>query len=324
MINRKCFDIDKQTLRENPELMDSLNLDSPIFFDTVEFHKYHQSTVDEVWLVEMQSNADILGMIYMGIKFKEAFTPYSSPFSLIYLKKNYTIKDAITFFDSVIKVLLIKEVKKLHVTLPPSIYDPKLITVLSTAMFSNGFKILSLELNSHFVLNQFSNIDSYKKRLSASKRKYLNQSIKNGLKFNVLDFKNAHTAYEIIKINRTQKKYPLKMTIKHVLDLANMNPNKVRFFAVGYESNDIASAIVFDITDTISQVIYWGDNSTYSSLNPMVYLAFKLIEFYKDLGKSILDLGPSSENGKINEGLASFKKSIGAEFDIKMKLHINL
>jgi hypothetical protein len=324
MINRKCFDIDKQTFRDNPELLDSINFDSPIIFDTVEFHEYHQSNVDKVWLIEIQSNDNILGKMYVGILSEEALTPYSSPFSLIYLKKNYTVKDAITFFDSLNKLLLVMKVRELTVTLPPSFYNRNLITILSSAMLSNGFRISSININSHFNLSQFNNIEDYKSKLGSSKRNYLNRAIKNNLSFDVLRLDEAHLAYEIIRINRTQKKYPLRMTLEKILDLAIIYKEKIRFFAIKHDSEFIASAIVFDITDTISQVIYWGDNSTYSYLNPMVYLAFNLIEFYKDLAKSILDLGPSSENGIINEGLADFKKSIGSEFDFKITMKLNL
>jgi len=53
-------------------------------------------------------------------------------------------------------------------------------------------------------------------------------------------------------------------------------------------------------------------------MRPMGLLPIKLVEYYKQLGKRYLDIGPSSENGIINLGLADFKKSIGCRNNIKM------
>jgi hypothetical protein len=46
-------------------------------------------------------------------------------------------------------------------------------------------------------------------------------------------------------------------------------------------------------------------------MRPMNLLPKLLFDYYKSIGKEFLDIGTSSEMGIINEGLTSYKKSIG-------------
>ena len=81
------------------------------------------------------------------------------------------------------------------------------------------------------------------------------------------------------------------------------------FFLVNDMEKPIAAAIVFHVTHSIVQVIYWGDRVGYSEKKPMNFLAFKLFEYYKNVGIKIIDLGPSTLNSVPNHGLCEFKES---------------
>jgi hypothetical protein len=92
------------------------------------------------------------------------------------------------------------------------------------------------------------------------------------------------------------------------------------FFLVKSSQVSIASAIVFHVSETVVQVIYWGELKGYSEMKPMNFTSYKVFEYYKTAGKKVVDIGPSSENSFPNFGLCEFKESIGCRIDPKYKL----
>ncbi|GFI54142.1 hypothetical protein IMSAGC022_00753 [Alistipes sp.] len=82
-------------------------------------------------------------------------------------------------------------------------------------------------------------------------------------------------------------------------------------FILDIDEEEVASAIVFKVTDNINQVIYWGDLPGFADKRPMNLLAYTIYEYYWHLGLGFLDIGPSTMNGIPNYGLCDFKESIG-------------
>ena len=69
-------------------------------------------------------------------------------------------------------------------------------------------------------------------------------------------------AYNIIKINRESKGYPLKMTEKQVMDTITVVPAHLYIVSDGNE--DVAAALIYDVADSIAQIVYWGGHSRMS------------------------------------------------------------
>ena len=82
---------------------------------------------------------------------------------------------------------------------------------------------------------------------------------------------------------------------------------------------DIAAALVYDVTDDIAQVVYWGDIPGHAEKKVINFLAYQLIQIYHARGFRYLDIGPSTEEGEPNFGLCDFKDSIGCMRMAKVK-----
>jgi lipid II:glycine glycyltransferase (peptidoglycan interpeptide bridge formation enzyme) len=96
---------------------------------------------------------------------------------------------------------------------------------------------------------------------------------------------------------------------------------KADFFIVYSEKQlPLASAIVFQISKAVVQVIYWGDLQGYSELKPMNFISYKVFEYYKSSGKKVVDIGPSTEHSMPNYGLCEFKEGIGCRIDPKFTM----
>ena len=324
MLKEIIYDITSGKTKENIENSIFYDSNTIMFYDSYAFHSYHQIFTDEVWRVHLQSENRSLGLVHVGLKSQNAYSPYSAPFSMVYLKEGFTVKDTILLFSSLKSFLKLQNIGSYRVTLPPYFYNEEYINLLTSAMFSEGFVIEFIDLNHHFHLEGLTEEVEYKKKLNKTKRKNYHQAVKNNLLFEQVNIEDAEIVYNLIMINKHGKNRPLKMTFDHIKSIYELQVNTVRFFILRKDDIVVAAAIVFDVTNDISQVVYWGDDPDYSHLHPMTYLPYRLIEFYRNSGKKILDIGPSSENGVINQGLADFKKSIGSNITTKASLTLKI
>ncbi len=89
------------------------------------------------------------------------------------------------------------------------------------------------------------------------------------------------------------------------------NAVDIDFYILKMNNQDVAAAVVFRIHEQIAMVVYWGHLYEFSEFRPINLMAFLLMNNYKEKGFKILDIGPSSEYGVLDEGLASFKESLG-------------
>ncbi|HFQ0121611.1 TPA: hypothetical protein ACHOWU_005105, partial [Escherichia coli] len=85
--------------------------------------------------------------------------------------------------------------------------------------------------------------------------------------------------YDIIRRNRLSKGYPLRMTWEQVKKTVD-NVARANFFYVKTNEKYSASAIIFDITDDISQVVYWGAVDEGEACKVMYFLPFELVKIY--------------------------------------------
>jgi len=208
-----------------------------------------------------------------------------------------------------------KRYLKVIIGLPPLHFNNQFQTRLINGLRNNSFKIQQLNVNHHFQIPSGRFEDSYSKMLQSNAKKNLKNSFKNELKFIQLEKQDFKRAYNIIAINRAVKQKPLKMSLEQIMEITSLT--KVDSFVVMNQNQDVASAIVFHLSKEVVQVIYWGDNPSFSEMRSMNFLSFELFKYYKSAGIRTVDVGISTENSIPNYGLCEFKESIGCEISLK-------
>lgn len=296
------------------------------YFDEILSHPYHlfstglfsnlnEKKVDTLYYLLFKDSKFRLGII-IGVKKNIASSPFSAPFGgFIPVKidtKIEIVENAVSLLES---WLFKKGIENLNITLPPFFYNSNFISKQINVLFRNGFKIENIDLNYHLDVGK-AEIKQYDS-LSRSARKNLNISLKSGLtlsKCSTIIEKKA--AFKIIQQNREERNYPLRMDWEIVCET-----NKIidaDFFICNKEYNiPVGAAMVFHVADNIAQVIYWGDLRAYSSIKPMNFISFKILEYYSEKGIQIIDIGPSTEDSIPNYGLCEFKEGIGCEISTK-------
>lgn len=201
--------------------------------------------------------------------------------------------------------------KQLLITPPSMVYNigeqSKWVNILSRHMRQRF-----VDLNYHFSLSR---VDDYVRCIERSARKNLRHAEQEKFMLVKLDSgsrDDVARAYEVIRRNREERGFPLRMTLEQVWQTVS-RVVRADFFVLCHADDDVAAAQVFHVSDGIAQVVYWGDIREYSALRPMNMLTYSIFRYYREQGLRVLDIGPSTEDGVPNFGLCEFKESIGCE-----------
>jgi hypothetical protein len=252
-----------------------------------------------------------------GIRQNTLFSPFSAPYGgFVFLSKDVKISHIDDAIDALIQWAKNHGLKSILLTLPPTIYQESFISKQVNSLFRKRFTLSIIDLNYSFNTENFTEL--YNNNIWRNAIKNLKIALKNNLNFYLCQsIEEKRSAYEVIKSNREARGFPLQMTWEQVAETSRLIPSDF-FICSDEQKNLIASAIVFHVSTSIVQVIYWGDIPAFSHLKTMNFMAYKVFEYYKNIGIQIIDIGPSTENSIPNHGLCEFKESIGCEITQKL------
>jgi hypothetical protein len=74
----------------------------------------------------------------------------------------------------------------------------------------------------------------------------------------------------------------------------------------------VAASISIRVNENVLYTFYYDHLRAYDSVTPIVFLCDGLYNFCQKNQLSLLDLGTSNPNGKLNQSLLDFKLSLGA------------
>lgn len=284
-------------------------------FDSPQFADINHHRCDKVVHIVYKNSKVRFGLIG-GVVENVLKLPFSAPYANITPSSN---NEKLAHYCDALKELnnYIKEKKLggISITLPPYIMHPSHLSKLTIALKANLFKLTSIDINHHFDLIEF-NPDKYSNHLDIKSRQKLRTAFDNNLSFEII--KNLQVAYDIIKKNREFKGYPLRMSIDQ-LSQTLAEVNGFLHIVKDDKGTPIASCISFEVSVDVVQIIYWGNIPDSDILKPMNFMAFSIFCYFKQIGKKLIDIGPSSSTEtNINFGLSDFKQSIGCNESLKV------
>ncbi len=305
-----------------PEEYEKIVENKEIFFMKKKFLELNKSKVEKVHYFLGYDKKNRLAFA-VGEKENEWRAPYSAPFTaVVELQKITPIEYYWEFIALLNQTATEAGIRKITVLLPPDIYGAEKNAKMINALLGSNYMVEYEEINYSLDIRAW-DADIYRQQIAHNARKNLRIALESGLSLvQCLELEEKRKAYEIIRINRKSRGYPLRMTWEQVLETLEIVKHDV--FVVQREDIIMASAIVFYVSAQIVQVIYWGNIPNTEEYKPINFLAYELIEYYKEQGIEMIDIGPSSENGIPNYGLCSFKESIGCKVTSKYRLSIDL
>lgn len=254
-----------------------------------------------------------------GIIFGERDGRWLSPFSAPFGGFDFIRHPSVKAFEEALELLrglAADSGYDISVTLPPVFYSPRNLAILTTMLVNTPGIRFTADYNYHF---DTSDIGDYMSVLKDNGRKNLRKAMTNNYCFRPIaptNIEGVERAYEVIRLNREQHGYPLRMSLAEVKETVKIIP--AEFFILTLDGTDVAAAQVYYPAPGIAQVIYWGDVDGYSEARPMNMLARELFGYLSPKVR-IVDVGPSSEDGVPSIGLCDFKESVGCRVTPKYR-----
>lgn len=315
-IKIRCGETEKMITAEriDKETYEKLFREYTICFDDVRFHQTVEERVDELWYVLFRKeNKNKAGAVF-GRKGKELRLHYSAPFGMIEVVKDHLkIEEYEEITAAVENLAKAQGVEHIFYRFPPAFYRANEINKLINVLMRQGYDIEEADLNYAIETKRE---EDFIGNLQRNARKNLNIALKNDLcLYQCSTMEEKEEAYQVIKRNREDKGFPLRMTWEQIC--RTIECVEADFYQVKIGENIIAAAMIYRVNPDIVQVVYWGDIREYAEFKPINYLAYMLNGIYAKQGITFIDIGPSTEYGVPNYGLCDFKESIGCRIDVK-------
>ena len=290
-------------------------------FNSVAFTELNRVKADDVHYLVFEDSKLRFGII-LGEREDGFYSPFSAPFggfTACGVQRIRYMDEAVCLLRDYWRSGLMNTLKPVYITLPPLFYDCSQLSKWANTLMRNG-RLQHIDLNYHFDLSRMS---GYKDLIERNARKNLQRTLYEDFVFLKLDSTSSadiERAYSVIKANRNEHGYPLRMTLQAVKDTVEIIP--ADFFILSHSGRDVAAAQVFHVSPGTAQVVYWGDLHAYSHLRTMNRLAYEMFTYYHGQGLRVLDIGPSTENGVPNHGLCEFKEGIGCAVSPKYSFEL--
>lgn len=145
-----------------------------------------------------------------------------------------------------------------------------------------------------------------------SQRRKLRKCLEAGFYFTEEPGAKLLEIHQFISSCRDSKGLKINIEGNDLLAAAQTLPGVYRAFSVRDGERIVAACITSHVSDAVLYYYLPGSAPTHQGFSPMVMLLVELSKWAYARGYKILDLGKSSLHGEIQEGLAIFKRRMGA------------
>ncbi|MBS1682637.1 MAG: GNAT family N-acetyltransferase [Bacteroidetes bacterium] len=207
--------------------------------------------------------------------------------------------------------------KSIEIRNCPEIYSSKKLMETNQLLLSLGWVIKYKDTTQVLLCNEpFKPVPSRKRRI--------NQCAALGFLFQELSKNDLPEAYELFLQSRANKGYPVTMQLHDLNSEFEKFPDHYKLFAVREKQKMVAAAVTVLVNEELLYYFFAGDDLSYRKQSPSSFLIFNLFEWATTNNFKLIDLGISTENGVLNNGLYDFKKSFGALDSPKLTFELSL
>lgn len=272
------------------------------FFNTPEF----------LSLKELKSSRFVLkneNVVIAEINFisldKVAISGYQATFGSFDLYTGITQNSLGFFLTEIEKELKYAGIEQMKIRHWPSAYPSS--ELVEYGLQSAGFELICTNINQHLTISP----QAFPTKIRYSEQKKLAQCHRQQFIFKQENEEALERVYDLVVDARKRKSFPVTMSFEALSKGVKARPENYLIFSVYDGHQLIAAAVSIVINNSIIYNFYHADHEGYRNFSPTVMLLEGIYKFCQKNNYSILDLGISSENGVINQGLFTFKHNMG-------------
>lgn len=259
----------------------------------------------------------LVAFIHFQLNEKEAYSLHQSSFGGLAVVQEMGVTLLEDFLSYVIDDLKQTGVNKLTIRECPECYA---IQSNKEQIYERlGFMNLFRETNQYIETAL-----PFDKLVNRNRKRSL-KSIQNlGYVFSQLQTNRLEEAHNLLVVNRKARGLELTMTLEQLQLAMEQFPDRYLLFGISSEYQLIAASVCIKVNQKILYDFYHGELPEYTESSPVTMLVAELYQYALSNNFEIIDLGISSVDGKLDEGLFQFKKSLGAKEESKNKYQLLL
>lgn len=251
------------------------------------------------------------GLMHISIQEEIGYSPLRAPFGSVDINKTIAPSILNEFLEIVISWCRENKLKLLKIKHYPSCYDPHGSVLVQNALFNNGFLVSNSDIG------QYIKVDPASYPFSRSARIKINKCKRAGYKVQKLGWSKTEEVYDLLKRCKDRKGYPTNMSLEELKESIRRFPEHYLLFGVTDEEKLIGASICVVVNKEIFYDFSHGHDSEYGSFSPVTFLIYGILNYCREENYQILDLGLSTENSIINNGLYDFKHRLGSKASLK-------
>jgi hypothetical protein len=289
----------------------------PPFADLLYFSTAYEHIQDyqKPVIVRAQKGKTTLFWIKYEQRNHSAYSLPKSPFGGIWMHPAATREDFNSFVLIFLEYLMGQNIDRLALVQAPTLYNQ---AVPDFWLEEAGFKKTFTDQNQHIDLTSLFRYHDMQYRRLKKLEKLPN------VEFTELHGAEMDQLYSFLAHARRQQGLQINLDADTFAKLQGDLPGSYRGFAVQLDKKTIAGLFLGYVTDEIAYYFLPGSDKAYHHFSPMVLLIDRLLAILRREKIKTLDMGVSSIEGKLQEGLFSFKERMGAQTTTKSTFTLDI
>lgn len=293
-------------------------------FNHPDFFKLHAGSND-LYVQLLNAHGKVCAVLcFYELDKHEYVSPKRGTYGGLSLYEGLEISVLDAFLAATLTILKGEQAKSLTIKLAPFSHDLALSSLMTNILLRIGFQLRNHELNYHMDINS----QEFISRISYGNKKRIRKCLREGFVADYHPLEDIALIYEVIRVNRARRGFPLTMTLEQLQTMLKLFPERYHLFSVKHQAQEasvmVSSAICIAVSPTILYVFYWGDIAGYERYSPIALLAERIYQFCQQEGYTQLDVGTSSLNSLPSYGIAQFKRNLGFSESLKPEFSLEL
>jgi hypothetical protein len=279
-----------------------------------EKHRLLQAAVNwQSFYILNQKRKRVSGAVHFHLSEGVAQSPLRSPFGSVEFTNEIPAEILFEFLKSVEGSLREQGISTIRIKNYPQAYSEQESILLQSLLINLNYRIVSSEIDSVIEVTSEDGADFFNR--SAGRR--LQKAKEAGLIVKRLEIEKLDEIYGFIKSCRSEKQYPVSMTLADLQRTVTLFPDRYFLFGVFNHQELVAASIAIRVKKNILYDFYHDHAASYDHLSPVVLLVSGIYEFCHQVKITLLDLGTSALDGIPNFSLLHFKKTLGGKSTAK-------
>jgi|GEM_PF-3552051 lipid II:glycine glycyltransferase (peptidoglycan interpeptide bridge formation enzyme) len=212
------------------------------------------------------------------------------------------------FVKDILKEFSCRKASFIIIRQSPACYQPDYAESINNALVDNGFTLTCSDVNQHILVDSSS---IFAANIDDQKRRRLQKLKSHDVKVEFYDHIESADWYKLYVKSRQLKDFPVTISKEAYLDLSHQLTDVYTYAGVYIEGRLIANAVFVKVNADVLYYFLAASDPDYASLSPSVLLVEAMYELAQQHNYKMIDLGISSVDGIVNNGLHLFKKHLG-------------